>query len=303
MRVAPKIFHQTILAYRNFHYAWWALALGLASWFVYLFPNYEQPANGGTWQGYTLGTVSALLIVWLLWLGVRKRRYANGSGTLQGWVSAHVYLGTALLWVATLHTGFQFGWNLHTLAYGLMAVVIGSGLLGIWAYLAVPARMVRKRDNRSRDDLLHAIVEVDRQCLRLAQDVHPDVGSFVQSALDRTVLGGSLLQQLSGRDRSSVEVRGGKDSSTAQRVVPNRNQDRVIRALAERLARSPGGKEAVLLQELLWLFARRKTLLQQVRADVRLQGWLQLWLLVHVPLSLALLVALALHIFSVFYYW
>ena len=218
-------------------------------------------------------------------------------------MSAHVYLGTALLWVATLHTGFQFGWNLHTLAYGLMAAVIGSGLLGIWAYLAVPARMVRKRDNRSRDDLLHAIVEVDRQCLRLAQDVHPDVGSFVQSALDRTVLGGSLLQQLSGRDRSSVEVRGGKDSSTAQRVVPNRNQDRVIRALAERLARSPGGKEAVLLQELLWLFARRKTLLQQVRADVRLQGWLQLWLLVHVPLSLTLLVALALHIFSVFFYW
>ncbi|HEX4939356.1 MAG TPA: hypothetical protein VFX11_11820, partial [Candidatus Kapabacteria bacterium] len=83
----------------------------------------------------------------------------------------------------------------------------------------------------------------------------------------------------------------------------NRNQDRVIRALAERLARSPGGKEAVLLQELLWLFARRKTLLQQVRADVRMQGWLQVWLLVHVPLSLALMVALALHIFSVFYYW
>ena len=36
---------------------------------------------------------------------------------------------------------------------------------------------------------------------------------------------------------------------------------------------------------------------------VRLQGWLQLWLLLHVPLSLALLVALVLHIFSVFFYW
>jgi len=303
MRVAPKIFHQTILAYRGFHYAWWALGLGLVSWLIYLIPNYEQPANGGTWQGYTLGTVGALLIVWLLWLGIRKRRNDGGIGTVQGWVSAHVYLGTTLLWVATLHTGFQFGWNLHTLAYGLMATVIISGMLGVWAYLVLPARMVRQRDNRTRDELLLAIVEVDRQCLRLAQDVHPDVGAFVQSALDRTVLGGSLLQQLSGRDRSSVEIRGGKENSTAQRIVRNRNQGQVIRALAERLARSPGGKEAVLLQELLWLFARRKTLLQQVLADVRLQGWLQLWLLVHVPLSLALLVALVLHIFSVFYYW
>lgn len=303
MRVAPAVFHQTMLAFRNFRYAWWALGLGLVAWVLYLFPNYDQPANGGTWQGYTLGTVSALLIVWLLWLGVRKRQYADAVGTVQGWVSAHVYLGTVLLWVATLHTAFQFGWNLHTLAYGLMAVVIVSGMLGVWLYLFVPARMTRNRDNRSREELLQAVIELDRQSLRLAQDVHPDVGAFVQSALNRTVLGGNLFQQLSGRDRSSVEVRGSKDNTTAQRVVPNRNQARVIRVLAERLARSPGGKEAVLLQELLWLFARRKALLQQVRADVRMQGWLQLWLLVHVPLSLALLIALALHIFSVFYYW
>src|SRR5690606_11533592 len=118
------------------------LGLALLAWVIYLFPNYEQPANGGTWQGYALDTASALQIVWLLWLGVRKRRYASASGTLQGWVSAHVYLGTALLWVATLHTAFQFGWNLHTLAYGLLVVVLVSGLVGVWLYLAVPARMV-----------------------------------------------------------------------------------------------------------------------------------------------------------------
>ena len=59
-------------------------------------------------------------------------------GSVQGWTSAHVYLGTALLIIATLHAGFQVGWNLHTLAYVLMIVVIASGFFGLYSYLNIP---------------------------------------------------------------------------------------------------------------------------------------------------------------------
>ena len=44
----------------------------------------SQPPNGGTWQGYVLGTIGALLIVWLTLLGVRKRRYSSTLGTRAG---------------------------------------------------------------------------------------------------------------------------------------------------------------------------------------------------------------------------
>ena len=58
----------------------------------------------------------------------------SGDWSLKAWVSAHVYLGLAVMVVATLHSGFQFGWNIHTRAYGLMVLVVVSGLCGITVY-------------------------------------------------------------------------------------------------------------------------------------------------------------------------
>jgi len=109
--------HVGILRYANNRYLWWSLALVVVSAVLYSTQGGFQPANGGTWQGYVLGTVGALLIVWLLMLGIRKRSYSSSLGSVAGWTSAHVYLGTALLIIATLHSAGQLGWNVHSLAY------------------------------------------------------------------------------------------------------------------------------------------------------------------------------------------
>ncbi|MDZ7687099.1 MAG: hypothetical protein U5O39_20845 [Gammaproteobacteria bacterium] len=108
---------------------------------VYWTQDSDLPPNGGSWQGYTLGGISAALIIWLSLLGIRKRSYRSTLGTVEGWTSAHVYLGAGLLVIATLHCAFQFGINVHTLLYVLMAGVVISGFFGLFVYLSYPRRL------------------------------------------------------------------------------------------------------------------------------------------------------------------
>ena len=83
---------------------------------------------------------------WLAFLGVRKRRYSSTVGTVEGWTSAHVYLGLAVLVVATLHSAAQVGWNVHTLSYVLLWLVVLSGAVGIQSYVMLPRLLARNRE-------------------------------------------------------------------------------------------------------------------------------------------------------------
>ena len=109
--------HQGVLRYGGWRYLWWGLGLTAASALLYATQGGDRPARGDTWQGYTLGTLAALLVLWLTMLGIRKRRYASGLGSVQGWTSAHIYFGLAVVIIATLHCAAEFHWNVHTFAY------------------------------------------------------------------------------------------------------------------------------------------------------------------------------------------
>lgn len=288
--------HRNLLLFRGARYLWWSVSLLVASGVLYATQGNLQPRNGGTWQGYVLGTIGALLIVWLTALGVRKRSYHSTIGSVQGWTSAHVYLGTALLIVATLHSGFQVGWNLHTLAYVLMCIVIASGFFGLYSYLNHPALIAKNREGGGRAELFAELFELDKQARVLAQKCAPDVGIAVGSSIERTTLGGGVCAQLFSGDESFF-VRG------EGAPVRNADQQAAIDFVAERLPRAQKGAEAASLQQLIVLLCRRQAVLRRIRRDIRLRGWLKIWLYFHIPVTFALLVALVLHILSTFAYW
>lgn len=293
--------HVGLLRYAGARYLWWAIAVTAVSIVLYASQQGEmQPPNGGTWQGYVLGTLGAVLIVWLAMLGIRKRRYSSNSGTVQGWTSAHIYLGSALLVIATLHSAGQLGLNIHSLAYVLMCIVIVSGMYGVYAYVNYPQAVSANRAGSTRAELFAELFELDKKAREIGAKSPNEINIAVKSAVERTVIGGGLLAQLTGRDQSSF-IRS-KQNGSAE-VVQNRDQQPAIDFIADKVPRAAKIAEAQLIQELLAVLCRRQAVLRRISRDIRLRGWTRVWLLVHVPLSAVLIVALFIHIVSTFIYW
>jgi hypothetical protein len=249
---------------------------------AYVWHDATPKPYGGTPLGYTLGTIGALLILWLLWYGVRKRQY-NASGTVQGWLSAHVYLGTALVYIVTLHTGFELGWNVHSLAYVLMVLVVGSGFYGVFAYTRVPRVMTANLGEDTLDAIVLRLGDVDREMREKALSLPDVLFALVDRSVKNTRLGGGVRRLLSGADPGCPTALAVREWS--------------------RVASHLKGDAAQLSQEVYGLLLQKDLLLGRARRDLRYQAILELWLYVHVPLAFMLLAALAVHIVSVFIYW
>ena len=274
--------HRTVLEYRDYRYLKFAVFVVLAVIFAYGWYKYPLGHYGGTPLGYTLGTIAALLIVWLMWLGVQKRRYRK-TGDIKGWVSAHIYLGTSLVVTATLHAAFQVGWNVHTLAYVLMMLVIVSGFFGVYTYLRYPALMTENLGEDTLEGLVLKIADIDREARRSALGMSDDVNRAVLASVQKTRIGGGVYAQLRARVSACP---------TAAAVK-----------LVKTLATTVKGEAARQHQELYSLLLRKERLVACARTDIRFKAIMDIWLYFHVPLSIALLAALVAHVIAVFFYW
>jgi len=273
---------RNLIEYRHYRYLKLALLLVAAAIAAYVLHRPAIGSYGGTWLGYVLGIASAGIVALLLWLGIRKRSY-YGSGTMQGWLSAHVYLGIALIVLATLHTGFQFGWNVHTLAYGLMLTVIASGFYGLYAYLRFPRMLTENLGDDSFDSLLQEIANLDSLAHLNALQLPDEMVDLVRLAAKETRIGGTVIEQLRSQH-------------------PDCPTSFAVKKLHE-LGKSLKGSQVKTHRELYALMLRREVLVARARRDVMLKARLGIWLYLHVPFSIALLTALLAHITSIFFYW
>lgn len=317
----------TLMKYRNYRYF---KAMSLLVAIAMVAYASVKPAGGepygGTWLGYVLGVISALIVLLLMWYGICKRRIpsmrdrrryqtsswhkqedgdaqADFSGqrkinrrwhhakeswsygvTLQGWLSAHVYLGASLIVLASLHAGFQFGWNVHTLSYVLMLLVIASGFYGVFAYLNYPRLITKNMGEDSLNGLLLKIAELDELARVRALGLPDEVNALVLKARQETRLGGNFFQQLSG----------------SQRDCPTDFAVQRIPKFGEKFIE---GDQPKLIRNLYSVFLHKQKLVQRARNEIMLNARMQFWLYLHAPLSIALLAALFAHIVAIFFYW
>ncbi len=279
----PSARHRGFLLHRRQIYVKFALGACTLAVAAYVFSSPVPRHSGGDWLGYVLGVASTLLIVWLTMIGVRKRKVSPGRWSLKAWTSAHVYLGLSLLVLATLHTGFQFGWNIHTLAYTLMLIVIASGLVGVYLYATIPSLMSDNRGEVGQAQMLEAIVALDVDLQDAAQPLDEANAALVRSSINERIFSRSLRVRLARSHPQCPTAKGMEALRNAAAMHTDRTRDELIRVIT--------------------LLERKQALLDRTRRHVRYRTLLELWLYVHVPFTFALLVALSIHIFSVFYFW
>lgn len=304
----------TLLNYQNYRYLKAASLLMFFAVMAYLFDQPATGAYGGSWLGYLFGILSTFIAVVLMLYGARKRlasvrmerrNLSNASlsrqnapdrrkheanwlrhhgATLQGWLSAHTYLGVALVVLATLHTGFQFGWNVHTLAYALMMLVVISGCYGIYAYLRFPRLMTANMGRIGTfNTLRREIGDLDKQASIKSLQFSDDICAIVLKARQETRIGGNFLQQL----------------TAYQHNCPTAKAVQQLQALGKSLKYD----QLKSFDDLYSIMAHKESLVRQARRDVMYRARLEFWLYLHAPLSIAFLTALLAHIVAIFYYW
>ncbi len=282
-RIRSDGMHDGFMRHNTFQWLKIAGSISIAILVGYALIDVQPRHNGGSWYGYLLGMIGAGLIIWLALLGVRKRAMTPGAWSLKAWTSAHVYLGLSLIVIGTLHTGFQFGWNVHTLAYTLMMFVIFSGIFGISVYAMLPRAMSANRDEMTETQMLESLRAIDRQLHDAAQPLELRQAELVRSSLEQDPFGGGLLRRLSGHYPNCA-------TRAAQAAVRQES------AYKPNIDNDPLEKIDVLL-------ARKEAMLARVRKHLRLKALLEVWLYIHVPFTFALIAALFAHVISVFFYW
>jgi hypothetical protein len=283
---------ENVLTLGGFRYLKLSLLIILACIVLYYADTPLIRPGGGTWLGYGLGTLGALLIVWLMLYGLRKRAYKSNIGTVKGWLSAHVYLGLSLIVIATLHAAFHFGVNIHTLAYVLTLLVVFSGLWGLFGYMSIPSKMSGLLKGKTLEQSAEALSDLDTQSQRIVSSMPLEIKTAVEAA-SKTHFFDFPGQRLFGAPRHCA---------TAQSVaLLTSHLSLFVPTVGET---SDAGKATrKLMQELHTLQLRRLAQLNNIREYLRLKAQTEIWLMFHVPLTFALFAALGAHILSVFIYW
>lgn len=271
----------TFFNYKNYRWAW-VSALALTLMIVsYLLDNPLGGPSGGTVLGLTYGVIGALGILYLTWYGIRKRSYQAQHTTLKGCLSAHVWLGLALLIIVPLHCGFQFGWNVHTLAFVLMTLVILSGLWGAQHYSLLAPAIRSHRGGAQPLKLLEQIESLGHDIEAKVKEAEAKGGS---AALKE------LVAEVDFEHKPSI-----------WKSLFDRTQELESDDASKLLANLPPDQQQFGLA-IIGLADKKHHLARELETDIATFTKIRIWLFLHVPLTMALLVALIIHIVSVFYY-
>jgi hypothetical protein len=259
--------------------------------------------GGSSPPGFAFGALGGLIVLFEFALWPRKwpvfRRLRVGRvrlGPVERWMRAHVWLGLLCLPLIVLHSGLRLGGPLSTVLMGLFLLVVASGVWGLAVQQFLPRRMLEEVPAETvASQIEHVMAGQTDEARRLIEAVcGPEPGADKPAARPaaRPVAGARTVW---GFFRTVVEpylVRGAAARSPLR--VPHRAGE-LFGDLRARLDPAAHG----CVDNLERLCEQRR----QLDRQARLNAWMHNWLCLHLPLSVALVALMAVHVWAALRYW
>lgn len=287
------------------HRPWLLGSIGVLAVSVAIYIPYAMsptPPGGGSVLGLVYGTIGFVFMAIVTLLALRKKFPIWRIGRTKVWMRAHLWLGALSLPLILLHSGFLFGFGLTSIMMWLFVFVYVSGFFGAWLQHVMPRRLLR---DVPMETIYDQIGPVRKQLLEEADTVVADACGRLEVQVAVPVAATSV-----GANALATVMRTGSGNSddTAplrefylREMRPFVQSPSRTHALAnEMAARAMFGKLRPLLQPSLEpAIADLENICEEERQllrQERMHGVLHSWLIVHVPLSFALMVLAVVHI-------
>jgi hypothetical protein len=288
--------------------------------------------RGGSAIGLLFGVVGFGFMLYAAALGARKRVPTWRLGRAKSWMRGHLWLGLLALPMILFHGGFHFGGTLTRVLMWLLIITVASGVYGALLQNSIPKKMTSDVPLETiYDEIGHVrgqlAIEADRTVEALCGNFLSKSGSAAKDAeTDRQRAGGfTALRPIAASAaplRTSAAVSAGASAAVApaaEILLLSESESEPLRSFyvleVQPFLQRPKERGLRLSDEAraASAFSGLRTLLpaaahgtlddladicneaRQLARQERLHRWLHGWLLLHIPLSLALILLGAVH--------
>jgi hypothetical protein len=290
-------------------------AVSLIAYVVYT-QNSIQGARGGSTVGLTFGILGFAFMLFAALLGARKRVPVWRLGRAQAWMRGHLWLGALSLPIILFHGGFHFGGTLTRVLMWLLIFTVFSGLFGAVLQHYIPRVMTADVPMETiYDEIGHVRNLLLEEADRAMEGLCGAIGCSKPSLEEVQRAGGfTAMRPMAAAAKVGTAVAPAaeilllseEESAPLRRFYFNEVRPFLERPAERRLLLSDASKARLGFSGLRTLLPERAhptvddledvcEEARQLQKQRRLHHWLHLWLLVHIPISLALIVLGAVH--------
>lgn len=257
--------------------------------------NSPTGPSGGSAIGLTYGIIGSAFMVFAGLLAARKKVSIWRLGRAQSWMRGHLWLGLLSLPLILFHAGFRAGGALTAVLLVLVVVVVASGIFGAALQHYMPKMMTAELPHETIFEQIDHVraqlqIEADELMARasapvklVATDPSGDLAATADSVLSAEDAVAPLLEFYSREMQPFLQ-----DSHGRNQRLADADKARDIFAGLRRLLPAEAHDTTRSLEEI----CEEE---RQLRREARLHHLLHGWLMLHIPLSFALLLLGCVH--------